>query len=204
MKLASAVIKLPVISVNEGEQIAVVRDMFVDRKTKRIEYLSVVKSAEDIIPSVISFRDIMGISNEYFIVVPLITLKNIDLNGDLFAQLEGCLSLPGRMVLSVSGDGLDRISDYSIDVKTGEIKKLILANGKEIAGNKLVTLSAKFIFVNLPGGEETSALDEGTLAYLAGKTVNTVVASADGTFTIESGTVLTNELSRRLRRTICW
>ena len=203
MKLASAIAKLPIVSVSEGEQIAIVKSLFIDRKSKKVKYLSVVRDVKDIVPGVISFGDIKGMGNDYITVPSKDSIKKTYSDGALVTALEECLAIEDIKVLSSSGDIIGTISDYMVDAKTGSIEKLLLENQREIEGKKLVTLSAKLVVVDVQANDSAetpaaeaakSALDDGSMAYLVGKTVNTGVSSADGSFTIKQGTVLTQKL----------
>jgi len=206
MKLASIVVKLPIVSVNEGEKIAVVNNLFVSRKSKKVEYLGVAKSEEEVIPSVVSFNEVEGIGDDYIIVPSLNSIKKISSTDRFIIVLEDCFSLLDRKVLSLSGNILGRILDYSINEQTGAIENIILDSGQEIYGSAIVTLSPKFIMVNADAkpGENieivemsplpSSSLDVDSISYLVGKTVTEDVVSRDGAFIIKTGTVLTQEL----------
>lgn len=193
MKLASAIAKLPIISVSEGEQTAAVCNLLVGRKSKKVEFLSVNNGAEEIIANVVAFGDIKGIGNDYIVVSSSDNIVKPYVNDRLIMEIEDCILLNGKLVLSLSGDVFGAISDFALDEKTGAIVSVTLDNQREIEGDKLVTLSSKFVVVDAQE-KVSSALDEGSMAYLVGKTVRTDVASEDGAFTIKAGTALTQEL----------
>lgn len=195
MKFASVVAELPIVSINEGDQVAIVKNLFINRKTKRLEYLSVVKSAEDAIPCILCFNEITGIGNDFIVIPSIDNIRKIQAGDQLALALEDCIFLPGRTVISTSGDVLGQIKDYELNKKTGAITKLLLGDDEEIEGASLLTLSPKFIVVSVPGEDEPeTSLDDASMAYLVGKTVSADVTSTDGAFTIPQGTVLTKEL----------
>ena len=201
MNSASTVAKLSIVSINEGEQIAVVQNLLVNRKSKKVEYLSVVHSGSDALPALLSFRDIMGIGKDYIIIKSADDIKVINDDKSLVPGAKDCLLLTGIRVLSSAGNIIGTITDYVIDEKSGEIEKLLLDDDQEIDGNKLLTLSAKFVLADIDGEtgdtldtEAEVGLDEESIAYLVGKTVNADITSEDGEFFITKGTVLTEEL----------
>lgn len=209
MKTASTVKQLPIVSVAEGEEIAAVRSLLVNRKSKKIQYLDVGLNGKGIVPTVLPFEDIIGIGADYIIIKAVSNISRTSDDKSLAASLEDCLLLEGRTVLSSTGDILGTVSDYEIDETSGEIEKLLLENGEEVVGNTIVTLSAQFILADITGNtrgvpgtveEIASQLDEGSLAYLEGKTVSSTIRSEDGTFSIEEGTVLTVELISEAER----
>jgi uncharacterized protein YrrD len=196
MKTASTVVKLPVVGIKEGEQIAFVKNLLVNPKSKKVEYLSVEHAGTAIIPSLISFKDILGIGQDYIVVQSAECIKKVYDSKPLIAAAEESLMLLGTQVLNFAGDILDAVSDYGIDEKTGSIEKLFLQNAQEIDGASLVTLSAKFAVVDTEKSVSSAAntLDEATIAYLLDKKVKSEVKSEDGSFVIQKDTVLTQEL----------
>ncbi len=195
MKLASVIAKLPIVSINEGEQVAIVKNLFFNRKTKKLEYLTVVENAEDVIPAILSFKDLTGIGNDFITILSIDNIKKIQAN-ETALPVDDCISLGGRTVLSSSGNVIGEIADYEINKKTGTVSRLLISDKTEVAGDTLVTLSPKFIVVSVPDAESKadSSLDDASVSYLVGKTLTADVTSDDETFTIQKGTVLTKEL----------
>ena len=210
MKSASTIKKLPIVGMAEGEQIAVIDSILVNRQTKNVAYLSVDHGVPDMIPSLLPFRDIVGVGNDFIVVQ----------SKDSFIKAndaEECLLLTGTTVLSSAGDIIANVTDYEMDEKTGTIEKLLLDNGQEIPGSRLVTLSKTYIFADMdgtmaamptmtapaapePAAVEADGLDEGTIDYLMGKTVRSDLRSDDGGFTVSAGTVITRELILEAQR----
>lgn len=160
MKSASFVAKLPVMGVNEGEQVAVVEKILVGRQSKVVEYLSVNTGKAGVVPSLLPFADVMGIGQDYIVIQSADSIKKAYENDDLITAAEEGLLLTGASVLSSTGDLIDRIADYVIDEKTGEVAKLLLKGGQEVDGDRLLTLSAKFVFINADGVEPAAPVDE--------------------------------------------
>ncbi|MDR1801938.1 MAG: hypothetical protein LBQ95_08905 [Lachnospiraceae bacterium] len=217
MKAASVIAKLPIVSINEGDQIALVKDLLVGRKSKKVEYLSVVQGKSSVVPRVIAFSELLGIGKEFIITQ---TEDNIKVSADVISEGEEFIHLTGTTVISAMGDYAGIIKDWELDEKTGFVSKIILDNASEIENEKLLSLSQKFILANLDGmdiptasesttaetpaaneaAEDTEELDQGTISYLLGKTVNADVSSADGAFNVTAGTTLTESLVRDAQR----
>ena len=199
MKSSSFITKLPIVSVNEGEQIVTIQSLVVSRSSKKVEYFTVNGGAGSIVPLMLPFKDVIGIGNDYVVVQSASTIKKLYDNAEFIAAAEEGVVLIGASVMSTAGDILEKVVDYVIDDKTGAIASLTLGNSQEIAGDKLVSISAKFIVVDLEGAAAPAAkaaapaLDE-NVAFLVGKVVNSDVASGDGEFVIKAGTALTAEL----------
>ncbi len=203
MKSSSFITKLPIVSVNEGEQIVTIQSLVVSRSSKKVEYFTVNGGAGSIVPLMLPFKDVIGIGNDYVVVQSAGMIKKLYDNAEFIAAAEEGVVLIGASVMSTAGDILEKVVDYVIDEKSGAIASLTLGNAQEIAGDKLVSISAKFIVVDLAGAAAPAAkaeepepepeLDE-NVAFLVGKVVNSDVASGDGGFVIKAGTVLTAEL----------
>ena len=196
MKTSSFISKLPIVSVNEGEQIVTIKSLVVSRASKKVEYFTVDGCCGSIVPLMLSFKDVIGIGNDYVVVQSAKSIKKLYDNQEFIAAAEEGVVLIGASVMSTAGDMLEKVVDYVIDEKTGVIQTLTLGNDQEIAGDKLVSISAKFIVVDLDAAapeEPAAELDE-NVAFLVGKVVNSDVASGDGRLTIEAGTILTAEL----------
>ncbi len=202
MKSSSFISKLPIVSVNEGEQIVTIQSLVVSRASKKVEYFTVNGGSGSIVPLMLSFKDVIGIGNDYVVVQSAGSIKKLYDNAEFIAAAEEGVVLIGASVMSTAGDILEKVVDYVIDEKTGAIASLTLGNSQEIAGDKLVSISAKFIVVDLAGAAAPAAkaaeapapeLDE-NIAFLVGKVVNSDVASEDGAFVIKAGTALTAKL----------
>ncbi len=203
MKSSSFISKLPIVSINEGQQIVTIQSPVVSRSSKKVEYFTVAGGSASIVPHMLSIQDVVGIGNDYVVIQSAASIKKLYDSKELIAAAEDGLLIVGASVMSTAGDILDKVADYIIDEKSGAISSLILGNDQEIAGDKLVSISAKFIVVNLsepsaPEAEE-EAVEEAeeedeNVAFLMGKVVNSDVTSEDGSFTIPAGSVLTGEL----------
>ncbi len=200
MKSSSFISKLPIVSVNEGEQIVTIQSLVVSRASKKVEYFTVNGGSGSIVPLMLSFKDVIGIGNDYVVIQSANSIKKLYDNKEFIAAAEEGVVLIGASVMSTAGDILEKVVDYVIDEKTGVIASLTLGNNQEIAGDKLVSISAKFIVVELAGGsaakapEASAAAVDENIAFLVGKVVNSDVASGDGEFVIKAGTALTAEL----------
>ncbi len=201
MKSSSFISKLPIVSVNEGEQIKTIQSLVVSRASKKVEHFTVNGGSGSIVPLMLAFKDVIGIGNDYVVVQSADTIKKLYDNNEFIAAAEEGVVLIGASVMTTAGEFLEKVADYVVDEKTGVIATLTLCNDQEIAGDKLVSISAKFIVVELSGAAPEAPAEEApkaeldeNIAFLAGKVVNSEVASGDGKFTIKAGTVLTEKL----------
>ena len=141
MKLASTIEKMPIVSVDEGEQIAVVEELLVGRKSMKVEFLLIKRAGVKIFPQLLAFKDILGIGGDYIVIKAVDVVKQAKEYINIVSSGEEYLSLTGLRSLSMTGDIIGSISDYQIEEKTGAIKSVQLDNMQEIAGDRIASLS---------------------------------------------------------------
>ncbi|MDL2225781.1 PRC-barrel domain-containing protein [Eubacteriales bacterium OttesenSCG-928-M02] len=228
MKSANTVANLAIVGIQEGDEIAAVKNLLVSRSSKKVEYLSVEFGAPDAVPSLLPFQEIVGIGNDYIVIQSQASIKKASDSAELIAAADNGQLLIGTTVISSAGDIIAEIIDYDIDEWSGEILRLMLDNQQEIDGGKVLTISPKIVFVDLDGNapsiepytpyadiavaaapiaeedvmleeaplseQELEGLDENTIDYLLGMTVNSDISSEDGGFFVAAGTVLTRDI----------
>lgn len=199
MKSTNFISRLSIVSIDEGEQLVQAKHILVGRNSKKVEFLNVGGLSEPVVPLILAFKDIIGIGNDYIVIQSNKSIKKLYESQEFIAGSADCLILYGTTVLSSAGDVLGRVKDYAIDEKSGAIVALTLDNDTEVQGASILSLAEKFILA-LPDGAPAPAsgvpaeeVNE-TLDFLLGKVVKSDVVSEDGAVTIQSGTVLTQEL----------
>jgi uncharacterized protein YrrD len=201
MKSASAILKLPIVAVAEGEQVAQVKNVLVSRRSKRASFLHVSHGIPGIFPELIAYSDILSIGNDFIVIRSAGDIKKVFDNKALVEAAADGVFLQGTIALSGTGDILGKVADFDLDEKSGAIEALLLENGDAIPGFRLVTLSPGFVLTSVGAEEEgESQLDEGSMNFLLGKTLTQDVASQDGSFRIARGTQLSRELILQAER----
>ncbi|MDR2514966.1 MAG: hypothetical protein LBD02_07170 [Christensenellaceae bacterium] len=202
MKSASAILKLPIVAVSEGEQVAQVKNVLISRRLKKASFLHVAHGIPGIFPELIAYSDILSVGNDFIVIRSAGDIKKVFDNKALVDAAADGVFLQGTIALSGTGDILGKVADFDLDEKSGAIEALLLENGDTIPGSRLVTLSPGFVLTSVGAAEEEgeSQLDEGSMNFLLGKTLTQDVASQDGGFRIARGTQLSRELILQAER----
>ena len=149
-----------------------------------------------------------GIGADFIVVKTKQAIQSSRDNSELAKALTDYYTLTGLTVVTVTGNIVSTIEDFTIDESSWQLQEVMLANGETYSRDQFVSVSEKYVFVQpniaadlLPEEavqeaeptEETEPATEEE-AYLIGMTLRADVASEDGSFVINEGTVLTKEL----------
>ena len=221
MKKASEVLGLKVLGIREGQDNGYVEDFVADPQTKRIEYL-ILKAGRGYAYEALNITDVAGIGADYVMTQSAENTKKIYESRELLEKIEKGFLMLGTTVLVSSGNVAGQVKDFSFDEKTGVIETLYLDSQEEFPGGKIVTLAGEMVFLDMemrataeaehtvetempqpeepkiqePEEQKEAALpfEAETVRFLTGKVLKETVRSADGTFAVEAGTVLDEDI----------
>lgn len=215
MKRASEVAGLKVLGIMEGQENGNAQDFMVDPQTKRVEYL-VLKTNHGYGFNALKVSDVMGIGADYIMTKSVENAKKMYESKEILEQIERGFFMLGTTVLSAAGDVVGKVGDFSFDEKEGTIGTLYLDDQTEIEGSRIVAMAGKMVFVGADGvslpvtepepvekveqPRPEDAFEKESFGYLMGKTTKDAIASEDGSFRIEAGTVLTADILKQAAR----
>lgn len=209
MKRASEVLGLKVLGIKEGMENGSAQDFMIDPQTRKVEYL-VLKTNHGYGFNAMRISDVMGIGADYIMTQTVENAKKMYESTEILEVIERGFFMLGTTVLASTGDMVGKVEDFSFEEKTGEIGTLYLDNQTEFEGSKIVTMAGKMVFVDPEGTNilrvtqeaepRGEAFQSESFQYLMGKTVKETVTSEDGSFRIEAGTVLGEEVLRQAAR----
>ena len=213
MKKTTQLLGLPIMGIKEGMQKGIVTDFMIDANTKKVKYL-ILREGKSYFFSVVKVEDIFGVG-ENFVTTP--TIENIKALGNTESEMMEAFYMEGTTAVSSNGNIIGTIESYDFDEKTGEIISLDLKDGGEIEGDKIATMANDMVFISEEGAasipaftqevkqekpqadapekaEELTDYQKKQREFLIGRKAGADVQSKDGSFKIEKGTVLTDEL----------
>lgn len=213
MKKTTQLLGLPIMGIKEGMQKGIVTDFMIDANTKKVKYL-ILREGKSYFFSVVKVEDIFGVG-ENFVTTP--TIENIKALGNTESEMMEAFYMEGTTAVSSNGNIIGTIEAYDFDEKTGEIISLDLKDGGEIEGDKIATMANDMVFISEEGAasipaftqevkqekpqadapekaEELTDYQKKQREFLIGRKAGADVQSKDGSFKIEKGTVLTDEL----------
>lgn len=226
MKQTKQVLGLPVMGMKEGRTQGIAVDFIVDAEAKRVRYI-ILKNEIGYGFRVIAIEDVSGIGTNYIMTSTVENAKKLYECPDILKEMETALygsDMLGAKVLSVVGNILPEVREFTFDENTGDIETLILANGKDYAAGVIATLARDVVFLDIadqepeeeyffekadevaiveeaveeePAQEEPVQLSAYAMAqreFLLGHTVNFDISDSTGKVIIPEGTVVTDEV----------
>jgi len=151
MKQTKQVLGLPVMGMKEGKTQGIAVDFMVDAEAKRIRYI-ILKNEIGYGFRVIAVEDVKGIGTNYIMTSTVDNAKKLYECPDLLKEMETALfgsDLLGAKVLSVVGNILPEVREFTFDEETGNIDSLILANGKDYNASVIATLAHDVVFLDI-------------------------------------------------------
>ena len=183
MKKSGQILNSPVISIQEGREVGMVRELVVNPDKKSVEFLLVEKNEGGREGEILAipFREAIGVG-EYAVTIEhqrvLMDLSKMNIAGSL---LDNRVHVIDERVITRKGKLLGTITDYMIDPETGSIPvmTLVTEEGKketEILLETIVSIGQQLVIVSdeadesMPseGVAEPVAADENPAAPVVG------------------------------------
>lgn len=190
MRKVTEIKELPVLSIQDGANLEKVCRLAVNPVTKKVEYLAFAGTPWYEASWVMPWSKVFAVGKD------MITIKNrkdISLvNEDLRKALARTVEVIGSEVIDSSGKLGSTVTDMAIDEASGEVRKLILADGAVLDISAVVTIAANAVITE-GGHEEQAAASFSENEFLLGKTVAADITDEQGKTIITAGTVITGK-----------
>ncbi|MEG1560485.1 MAG: hypothetical protein RRY79_06830 [Clostridia bacterium] len=157
MKQTKQVLGLPVMGMKEGKTQGIAVDFMVDPEAKRVRYI-ILKNEHGYGFRALAVEDIKGVGSDYIMTSTTENVKKLFSCPELLSEMETGLyasDLLGAKVLSIIGNVMPNVKEFTFDEKAGGIDTLILANGKECLASVIATLSNDVVFLDIIDEPET-------------------------------------------------
>lgn len=162
MKRSKEIIGLPVISISEGAQIGMVRDLLISPQQKNVEFLLLDEPSEGTELKGLSFRSAEGVG-EFAVTVQnsnlIVDLMKIGILKEL-VQKE--IKVLGTKVVTRKGKFLGEVTEYAVSTETGEITEVFFSS----TGETEQSLPAQAVITI---GKEVLIVEDGGAAIIADK-----------------------------------
>jgi sporulation protein YlmC with PRC-barrel domain len=190
MKKASEIRELPVLSIQDGSSVEKIARLAVNPATRSVEYLAFAGTPWYEPPWVLPWSKLKAVGRD------LITIKSrkdmAQVGDDLRRQLSKTVDVIGAEVIDSSGRLCGSVADYVLDEATGELKKLMLADGGALDISAVLTLGAQAVVVEGGAEDAKQAAPFSESEFLLGKTA-AVDISGDKGVVVAAGTVITRK-----------
>lgn len=194
MRKLSEIMKLPVMEILNGSVAGKVKDIVMNPDTKEVIMVMDEGVFSDF--HILRREDAMGIGGDFIMIKTGQAIQSSRENPELAKMLTEYYSIIGLLVVTSKGNIVSHIKDFSIDEANWQIVEIMLEDGKTYTKNQLLSVSSKYVFVQEDEDaiQEDEPEKEDEVNYLTGMTVIEDVTDEEGIFTIEKGTVLTEEI----------
>lgn len=194
MRKLSEIVKLPVMEILNGSVAGKVKDIVMNPDTKEVIMVMDEGVFSDF--HILRREDAMGIGGDFIMIKTGQAIQSSRENPELAKMLTEYYSIIGLLVVTSKGNIVSHIKDFSIDEANWQIVEIILEDGKTYTKKQLLSVSSKYVFVQEDAEtiQEDGPEEDDESRYLTGMTVVEDVTDDEGTFTVEKGTVLTEEI----------
>ncbi|QPC47062.1 PRC-barrel domain-containing protein [Mangrovibacillus cuniculi] len=215
MKKSSEVKNLPIISLNSGDQLGVVKTLVVNPEKGYVDFLTIENEEWQTSVKAIPFKKIIGIG-EFAVTIEnehsVIDLNEIPIANNLVNKN---IRISDTRVMTRKGQLVGSVLEYGLNEDTGEIMGLELKVGSEqviMPSSSVMTYGKDLLIVQEDALESTrknwmenanevleqevdslSSLKEKQAELLVGKEVTKDIKGINGEVVVESGTILTLE-----------
>lgn len=152
MKASKEIKGLRIISIADGTQIGVVKDLILNPKTGSLDFFIIDQPADYFGAKVIPFSDIIGMG-EFAVTIPDPKVIQ-DVSQNLAAQelLKQDVTVIGTQVLTNKGSLIGEVQEYLIDEENGKISACIFitadGNSKEVAAQDIITFGKELLIID--------------------------------------------------------
>lgn len=194
MRKLSEILQLPVMEILNGTVAGKVKDIVMNPDTKEVIMVMDEGVFSDF--HILRREDTMGIGGDFIMIKTGQAIQSSRENPELAKMLTEYYSILGLLVVTSGGNIVSHIKDFSINEANWQIVEIMLENEKVYTRDQLLSVSSKYVFVqeNEERIQEEIEETDDEVSYLTGMTVMEDVASADGSFAVAKGTVLTEEI----------
>lgn len=175
MKLSTELRNLPIVSITEGEEVGVVKDLIVDPATKSVVAIVVEDPEWYDGVKVISFSLIHSIGDFAITTENVSSVVPLSNMPELAQLLRKRITVTGAKIITRGGRFIGTVKEYSIDARTGDILGLELSGDTDIVSpdrniipaSGMVTIGKDVIIVN----EDVETSLKGSHSEVAGDAV---------------------------------
>ncbi|HWQ41630.1 MAG TPA: PRC-barrel domain-containing protein [Desulfosporosinus sp.] len=155
MKPTKEIIGLRIISISDGTQVGVVKDIVINPQIKSLDFLIIDQAADYFGAKVIAFADILGLG-EFAVTIPHPgVIQDVAQNTEAQNWLKQDIRVLGTKVLTKKGQLIGEVKEILIDEETGHIVACLFesdAQMHEVAVEQVITLGKELLIVE---GETT-------------------------------------------------
>jgi Uncharacterized protein conserved in bacteria len=150
MKPTKEIIGLRIISISDGTQVGIVKDLILNPQGKSLDFIIVDQPTDYFGAKVITFRDILGLG-EFAITIPhLGVIRDVAQVVEAQELLKQDIRVLGTKVLTKKGQLIGEVKEILFDEETGKIAACQFESEgeiNEIGADRIITLGKELLIV---------------------------------------------------------
>ena len=155
MKPTKEIIGLRIISISDGTQVGVVKDIVINPQMKSLDFMIIDQAADYFGAKVIAFTDILGLGEFAVTISDPEVIQDVAQNIEAQNLLKQDIRVLGTKVLTKKGQLIGEVKEILIDAETGHIFACLYENDDqmhEVRVEQVITLGKELLIVE---GEST-------------------------------------------------
>ena len=150
MKSTKEIIGLRIISILDGTQVGVVKELVLNPQGKTLDFMIVDQPTDYLGAKVIAFKDILGLG-EFAIMIPHPeVIQDVAQNTEAQSLLKQDTRVLGTKVLTKKGQLIGEVKEILIDEESGQIAACLFESNdemREIGAGQVITLGKELLIV---------------------------------------------------------
>ncbi|SPF56726.1 PRC-barrel domain protein (fragment) [Candidatus Desulfosporosinus infrequens] len=150
MKPTKGIVGLRIISISDGTQVGVVKDLVLNPQEKTLDFMIVDQPTGYLGAKIIAFKDILGLG-EFAITIPHSgVIQDVAQNTEAQNLLKQDIRVLGTKVLTKKGQLIGETTEILIDEETGRIAACLFESGGQIlemGAEQIITLGKELLIV---------------------------------------------------------
>lgn len=152
MKASKEIKGLRIISIADGTQVGVVKDLILNPQTGSLDFFVIDQPTDYFGAKIISFSDIVGLG-EFAVTIPdPQIIQDVSQNTAVQELLKQDVTVIGTKVLTKKGSLIGEVQEYLVDEETGKISACIFissdGNSREAASKQIITFGKELLIID--------------------------------------------------------
>ena len=150
MKPTKEIIGLRIISISDGTQVGVVKELVLNPQRKTLDFIIVDQPTDYLGAKVIAFKDILGLG-EFAVTIPHPeVIQDVAQNTEAQSLLKQDTHVLGTKVLTKKGQLIGEVKEILIDEESGQIAACLFESDgemRQIGAGQVITLGKELLIV---------------------------------------------------------
>lgn len=152
MKASKEIKGLRIISIADGTQIGVIKELILNPKTGSLEFFVIDQPTDYFGAKVIPFSDIIGLG-EFAVTIPNPqVIQDVSQNLAVQELLKQDVTVIGTKVLTKKGNLIGEVQEYLVDEENGKISTCIFlspdGNSREVVAQEIITFGKELLIID--------------------------------------------------------